>query len=234
MSSLNFFRLFFLFYLILPISSIYSQENKSDPLSLLREGNDRFCNNQMQHKHQDIETVRMLETGQHPFAVIISCSDSRVTPEIVFDQGLGDLFSIRTAGNVMSDYEEGSIEYAVEHLNTKFIVVLGHQGCGAVKAFLNYVEDQENSNSDENDNFSQMADHVQSIINKIKSEDEEIELLKNGHIDYDQAIRANIINGVKQLRTSDPILAKKYRNNEINIVGAVYHIDNGVVEFLDL
>lgn len=224
-------KLLFLSFLVLFSTSIYAQEQPTDPLSLLKDGNKRFSMNSMLHRHQNIETVKELETGQHPFAVIVSCSDSRVTPEIVFDQGLGDLFSIRTAGNVMSDYEEGSIEYAVEHLDTKLVVVLGHQGCGAVKAFLDYVEGHDHDV--DNANFSDMADHIQSIIKKMNSEDEEIELLKAGNLDYSQAVRANIINGVKQLRTSDPILSKKYKEKDINIIGAIYHIDNGVVEFLD-
>lgn len=221
-------KLFFcLSFLALPITSIYSQEKNTDPVIMLKEGNKRFYMNHMQHNRQDLETVKKLEAGQHPFAVIIGCSDSRVTPEIVFDQGLGDIFSIRTAGNVMSDYEEGSIEYAIEHLNTKLIVVLGHQGCGAVKAFLESVE------NNGNDDLLETADHIQSIINKMKSEDEEQDLLNTESLDYNHAVRANIINGVKQLRSSDPILSKKYKEKEINIVGAIYHIDNGVVEFID-
>ncbi|NDV64159.1 carbonic anhydrase [Bacteroides sp. 224] len=208
---------------------VNAQCSVESAIDSLREGNKRFCENRMVHQHQDLTRIKELTEGQHPFAVVISCSDSRVTPEIVFDQGLGDLFSIRTAGNVMADFEEGSVEYAVDHLNTKLVVVLGHTCCGAVKAFLDTKENNEGHEHHHGD-----LGHIQSIIDKFDSEEEEQECLKKKEDLYNQAILANVKNGVRQLRESDPILAKMQKEHKIEIVGAIYHIENGVVEFLNL
>ena len=103
-----------------------SPSKAGESLQILQDGNKRFLSGVSTHERQDQERVKDLTKGQNPKCIIVSCSDSRVPPEIVFDQGLGDIFSIRTAGNVMSDYEEGSIEYAVEHLHTPLVVVMGH------------------------------------------------------------------------------------------------------------
>lgn len=212
--------------------SVYAQSIDTDPLDRLKEGNKRFVSDEMKHQRQSSATVKELIKGQHPFAVIVSCSDSRVTPEIVFDQGLGDIFSIRTAGNVMSSYEEGSVEYATEHLNAKLVVVLGHYGCGAVKAFLEYVENADEGNLTKTEEKS--ADHIKDIIEKIAGEEEEREVLKEHGDHYPLAVKANVINGVKQLRKSDPILSELYKEGEVQIVGAIYNLETGVVEFLDI
>jgi carbonic anhydrase len=108
--------------------------NGKEAHKMMIEGNKRYVAGKASHKNQD-STRRMDVTGgQHPFAVVISCSDSRVPPEIIFDQGIGDLFVIRLAGNIVDDAALGSIEYAIEHLGTKYIMVMGHESCGAVKA----------------------------------------------------------------------------------------------------
>lgn len=158
---------------------------------------------------------------------MVSCSDSRTSPDILFDQGLGDLFSIRTAGNVMSDYDEGSIEYAFEHLQTPLLLVMGHLGCGAIQALLDHFDDD-----DDNDNTT-TKDHMAAILQKLKEEEEEQEVFKMAGKNANLAVIANVINGVKQLRTSEPVLEKAYRQGKITILGAVYHIDSGEVEFLD-
>ena len=106
----------------------------AEAISKLKEGNGRYAGGNLQHPGQTIERRVELAKSQHPFATIVSCSDSRVPPEIVFDQGLGDLFVVRVAGNVIDDHGLGSIEYSVDHLGVRLIVVLGHQSCGAVKA----------------------------------------------------------------------------------------------------
>ncbi len=106
----------------------------AEAISKLKEGNGRYTSGNLQHPAQTTERRTELAKSQHPFAVILSCSDSRVPPEIVFDQGLGDLFVVRVAGNVIDDESLGSIEYAVDHLGVRLILVLGHQSCGAVKA----------------------------------------------------------------------------------------------------
>lgn len=214
------------------VLTISAQTTDLDPIAKLKEGNSRFLKDQMQHQGQTSSKVKELIKGQHPFAVIVSCSDSRVSPEIVFDQGLGDLFSIRTAGNVMSDYEEGSVEYAAEHLHSKLIVVMGHYGCGAVKAFLDYVEKGNDDNVSEH--HEKTADHISSIIEKLAGEEEESTVINEKGDHYAPAVKANVINGVKQLRNSQPILSKLYEDKEIQIVGAIYNIESGEVEFLDI
>lgn len=193
-----------------------------DPLAVLKEGNERFYTGKATHSHQDSERLKELIDGQFPIAVVVSCSDSRVPPELIFDQGFGDIFSIRTAGNVMADYEEGSVEYAVDHLGTKLIVVMGHESCGAIKAFLDHKDDD------------RVEGHVASIIQALKDETEEQELLKApGKNIYSMAIKANIVHAVKQLQESEPVLSEMYKEGKINIIGAIYHIENGQVEFLD-
>ena len=117
-----------------------SYESKANAAwSRLLQGNRRFAEGAAEHPWQDRETRERLLDGQHPDAAVLSCSDSRVPPEIVFDQGLGDLFDIRTAGEVLDDAVVASLEYAVEHLGVSLIVVLGHEGCGAVKAAVDGV-----------------------------------------------------------------------------------------------
>jgi carbonic anhydrase len=116
----------------------YEEEvNKDeDLLEFLLTGNKRFLDEKSTHPHQNLNAVLKNQNSQKPFAVIVTCSDSRVSPEILFDQGIGDLFVIRNAGNLISDIDMGSIEYAIEHLDTKLIIVLGHTECGAIKAYL--------------------------------------------------------------------------------------------------
>lgn len=221
--------LFISFSLIATLS--FAQISDKEAIEKLKEGNTRFVSQQMLHKHQDDSTLLSLVSGQKPFAVIVSCSDSRTTSNVIFDQGLGDLFIINTAGNVMGDYEEGSIEYAVEHLNTKLIVVIGHTGCGAVKAFLDNVGENHNHETETDHSLG----HIQSIIDNMKNQKEMQVALKAGEEEiYDKAILANITHGVYQLRNSEPFLANLYKEGKINIIGALYHIESGKVEFLDI
>lgn len=210
-----------------------SVSSESNSLSDLKEGNERFCSGHLSHNHQDIERIKELAEGQNPKAVIITCSDSRVPPEIIFDQGLGDLFTIRTAGNVMSDYEEGSVEYAAEHLHTKLIVVMGHESCGAVTAMLEH-SDKLSQKEDNKENGHDECDHITSIIQALENEEEAEDALKETDNRCSAMVHANVIHGVKQLRNSKPILSKLYEDKEVQIVGAVYHLDSGKVEFLDI
>lgn len=201
--------------------------NKAGTIDFLKEGNERFSTGNLTHIHQDTIRVKELTKAQNPKCIIVSCSDSRVPPEIVFDQGIGDIFSIRTAGNVMSDYEEGSIEYAVLHLHTPLVVVMGHQGCGAIQALLDNID------KIDDDSREEALDHVSKIVEKLKNEEQEQEVYHEVGKNSNLAVVANVKNGVEQLRNSTPILAEAYKEGKLNIVGAVYHIDSGKVEFLD-
>jgi carbonic anhydrase len=185
-------------------------------LKKLMGGNKRFVEGKSIKPRQNTNMIKKLENGQEPFATIVGCSDSRVPNELVFDQGLGDLFIIRTAGQVSAAASYGSMEFAVLKLKTKLIVVLGHTECGAVSAA---VERPEN-----------VPGHIVTLINEIKPA-----VAKCAHLPgnaVNNAVRQNVIEQVADLRDLDPILHKKYIDGEILIVGAVYDIHTGKVEFL--
>jgi len=192
----------------------------NDPLERLKAGNERFATFHPVHPDQTLEKLRALEKGQHPFAVIVSCSDSRVPPELVLDQGLGDLFVIRTAGNIIGDYELGSIEYAVEHLGVKLVVVMGHEECGAIKAFL---ESEEHP----------LGGHIKTILDAIRKEPEEQKSLLEHGKNIHEAVLANIQHGVTQIKESAPILSERAQSGQLSVMGAIYQIEDGRLRFLD-
>lgn len=185
-------------------------------LKKLMGGNKRFVEGKSIKPRQNTDMIKKLENGQEPFATIVGCSDSRVPNEMVFDQGLGDLFIIRTAGQVSAAASYGSMEFAVLKLKTKLIVVLGHTECGAVAAA---VERPEN-----------VPGHIVTLINEIKPAVAKCAHLPGSPIN--NAVRQNVIEQVNNLRDLEPILHKKYVDGEILIVGAVYDIHTGKVEFL--
>src|SRR5947209_284634 len=186
-------------------------------ISKLKEGNGRYAGGNLQHPGQTTERRAELANTQHPFAIIVSCSDSRVPPEIVFDQGLGDLFVVRVAGNVIDDHSQGSIEYAVDHLAVRLIVVLGHQSCGAVKAAKETIAAK-----------TKAAAHIQSLITAIQPA---VEATING--DLDATVKANVKDVVQALSSSTPILKPKVDSGEVQVIGAYYSLDTGSVTFLD-
>lgn len=191
-----------------------------DGLTTVIEGNERFMSNHPIHPDQTLERLRSLEKGQNPFAVVISCSDSRVPPELIFDQGLGDLFTIRNAGNIIGDYELGSIEYAVEHLHVPLVIVMGHSNCGAIGAYLEHQHDS-------------IPNHIQKIVNYIKAEPEEKQVNRKSKNYYEASIKANVLHGVHVLKTADPVMAEMLKHKEIKIVGAIYDMHSGKVNFLE-
>jgi carbonic anhydrase len=195
------------------------QGNTQAPLDKLKAGNEKFVSGHPIHPHETLDRIRELKKGQTPFVVIVSCSDSRVPPELVFDQGFGDVFSIRTAGNIIGDYELGSIEYAIEHLHCKLIVVLGHENCGAIQAYASSGNEEHN------------GDHIQNLVNYIASEEEEKNVPDSLKSNIDILVKANIAHGVNFLRSSTPVLKPLVDKNEITIIGAYYDLDSGKVLF---
>jgi carbonic anhydrase len=183
-------------------------------------GNERFASGAPLHPDETLERIRALEKGQHPFAVVVSCSDSRVPPELVFDQGFGDIFSIRTAGNVIGDYELGSVEYAVEHLNCSLVVVLGHENCGAISSFLSCEGHYEH------------FDHIKHIIDYIGAEAEEQALIDQKALTLQNAVQANIEHGVKLLRASTPILKARVEAGQLQVIGGQYDLTTGKISLL--
>jgi len=188
-----------------------------EAISRLKEGNSRYTSGNLQHPGQTAEQRTELAKTQHPFAAIVSCSDSRVPPEIVFDQGLGDLFVVRVAGNVINDEGLGSIEYTVDHLGTRLILVLGHQSCGAVKPARETIAAK-----------GKAPGHIQSLVTAIKPAVE-----ATGKDDLETTIKANVNNVVQALRSSTPILKAEVDSGKIQVVGGYYSLDTGAVTFLD-
>lgn len=184
-------------------------------LAELKSGNEHHVTHRYQHPHESIDRLRELAGGQHPHAEILSCSDSRVPPEIVFDQGLGDLFVVRVAGNVATDTEIGSLEYGAEHLHVPLLVVLGHEGCGAVTAAVEGGPPE---------------GHIVALVNLIKPAVEKSHGLSGDPVA--NAVRANVEMAVKQLRSSTPILSELVAHGKLKIVGAVYSIKTGSVTWL--
>ena len=184
---------------------------------LLIDGNRRFTSGKPLTK--DLSSTRredLMKNGQHPFAVIVSCSDSRVPPELLFDQALGDLFVVRVAGNVVTPVELGSIEYAVEHLKTPLVVVLGHEECGAVTAA---VEGGETHGS------------IGAIIEIIKpSVDRAKTMGLTGKDLIEMSTDLNMQNAVKDISKS-PIIKEGVEGNQVNIIGVKYDLDEGILKF---
>ena len=189
----------------------------AEAISKLKEGNGRYAGGNLQHPGQTTERRAELAKNQYPFATIVSCSDSRVPPEIVFDQGLGDLFVVRVAGNVIDDHGLGSIEYAADHLGVRLIVVLGHQSCGAVKAARETIAAK-----------SKAPGHIQSLVTAIRPA---VEATAKG--DLEATIKANVKDVVRTLRSSTPILKAKVDSGEVKVIGGYYSLDTGSVSFLD-
>ena len=189
----------------------------AEAISKLKEGNGRYTSGNLQHPGQTSERRAELAKTQHPFATILSCSDSRVPPEIVFDQGLGDLFIVRVAGNVINDEGLGSVEYSVDHLGSRLILVLGHQNCGAVKAARETIAAKGNA-----------PGHIESLVTAIKPAVE-----ATAKEDLDATIKANVKHVVQALRSSTPILKAEVDSGKIQVIGGYYSLDTGAVTFLD-
>jgi carbonic anhydrase len=189
----------------------------AEAISKLKDGNGRYTSGNLQHPGQTTERRTELAKTQHPFATILSCSDSRVPPEIVFDQGLGDLFIVRVAGNVINDEGLGSIEYSVDHLGARLILVLGHQSCGAVDAAMKTVAAK-----------GKAPGHIQSLVMAIKPV---VDSTPKG--DLDTTIKANVKHVVDALRSSTPILKGRVDSGDVQVIGGYYSLDTGAVTFLD-
>jgi carbonic anhydrase len=187
--------------------------NADEALKKLMDGNRRFVSET--YNRGDIGPGRRAELskGQQPFAIIVDCADSRVVPEFIFDQGLGDLFVIRTAGNIVDDIAIGSVEYAVEHLGVRLVLVLGHDDCGAVKATVA---------------GGKAEGHIDAIVQAIKPA-VAIARQKPGNL-LNNAIAQNVDMVVERLQTSQPILAHALQTGAVKIVGGVYSLKDGSVE----
>lgn len=195
-----------------------NDESKA-PLVRLVEGNERYASNHPVHPHQSIKRLKELSDEQNPFAIVVSCSDSRLPPEIIFDQGLGDLFVVRTAGNVLGEYELASIEYAIRQPNCDFVMILGHDGCGAIKGVLELSQDS-------------IPEHLNELLNYFRKQPH-FSSIKDSHNDpYYDLIINNILYGVDLLKKDLKVYSVKPTDKEVQIVGAIYHLASGKVQII--
>jgi carbonic anhydrase len=198
-----------------------------EALQRLREGNQRYVE---ETRSSDTLTGRVrrraVAESQEPFAVILGCSDSRVPAEIIFDQGLGDLFVIRVAGNIVAPSQIGSVEFAADRFNLRLVVVLGHSSCGAITATLEEL----------NRGSKDQSRHLRSIVDRIRPS---VQAFLGTSIANDQdvlihhAVRANIRMSANHLRHGSEVLEQLIENNGLVVVGAEYDLETGVVEFFD-
>ncbi|MBK9577464.1 MAG: carbonic anhydrase [Fibrobacterota bacterium] len=190
-----------------------------EALTRLLEGNKRFIANRMFHPNEGMEQRAKLATGQWPFAAVLGCADSRVPPEIVFDHGLGDIFTVRVAGNIVEDAGSGSMEYAIEHLGVPLIVVLGHERCGAIKATIEALETQ-----------GEVPGHIGELVKKLKPAVDGTKSQPGDKVD--NAVRENAKRMAAELANMDPILREKVKEGKLKVVAMRYDLDTGSVELL--
>jgi len=189
-------------------------------IDILKKGNQRFVNNIKAHRNL-LEQVNETSTGQFPFAAILSCIDSRTSAELIFDQGLGDIFSIRIAGNILNEDILGSMEFACKIAGSKLIVVLGHTNCGAIIGACDDIK----------------LGHLTILVNKIKPSIEvetETESDRNGkNIKFVENVSVNNVKlTVEGIRRRSPILSEMEREKKIKIIGGMYDVETGIVKFL--
>lgn len=198
-----------------------------DALDRLRKGNERFASNILIDDALLVHDKRkQLLSGQEPFAIILGCSDSRAPAEIVFDQGLGDLFVIRVAGNIVAPSQIGSVEFAVSQFGTRLVVVMGHSKCGAVCATINELIQGCESPSK---NISAIVERVKPSIEGLMR----TELINDRDALETEAVRANVRASANQLRHGSEIIENLIASDGLMVVGAEYSLETGIVDFFD-
>ena len=215
-------RFFIVVLCLIAVSGVVYAGHMSGDESLLKllEGNKRFISGQLTTKDCSTEKRQELTNGQHPFATVLSCSDSRVAPEVIFDEGLGDVFIVRVAGNVVEPTTLGSIEYGAEHLHTPLLVILGHESCGAVKATLEAKGKPEGN--------------IGAIIKKIMPAVNTAKKAKKGPDEtLNLAVQENIKNTYKDIMKSK-VVKELVHEGKLKVVAAEYYLGTGKVELIDL
>ncbi|ADD43714.1 carbonic anhydrase [Stackebrandtia nassauensis] len=189
-------------------------------LDRLMRGNRRYIKGHSRHPHQSLEYLHEVAKGQHPFAITIGCADSRVPPEILFDQGLGDVFDHRIAGNIPDELLLGSIEFAIEEFAPPLLMALGHERCGAITATIDAIE----SGTEPPGHIAAIVEALRPVVEPVL--DEPGDKVENG-------VRANIVDVVEQLQRRSDIVAEKVEAGELTVVGARYDLDTGKVTLVD-
>jgi carbonic anhydrase len=188
-----------------------------EALQELKEGNDRYVLDHVEHPHEGAQRRVDLSVAQHPFAIVLGCADSRVVPELIFDQGVGDLFVLRVAGNVADDAVIASIEFAVEHLGTRLVVVLGHERCGAVIAAIDHAFSEGKLNS--------LISYIEPAVKAGKE--------LRGDV-VSNTIKAHVNLMVEAIHSTEPILSHEVKIGSLRVVPAYYRLATGKVDFLDM
>ena len=205
--------------------------NADAALQKLIDGNARYAltANGGAESHIKVKNHQSLKT-QNPFAIILSCSDSRVPVELVFDQGLGDLFVIRVAGNIAAPSQIGSVEFACQQFNTPLIIVLGHSGCGAISATVDSLTNDANNNNE----ASPMSPNLAAIVDQV-APSASLVIAKNKSSNREELLyktmRANVAQSVKQLELGSSIISDLIKQKQLTIVGAEYSLESGKIEF---
>jgi len=205
-----------------PVRAAPEQKATRSPDAIWREllaGNERFVKGTLEHPRRTPDEYKQLAEGQFPEAVIVGCADSRVPPEILFDQGVGDLFVVRVAGNVVDGAGpilKGSIEYAVAELKVPLIIVLGHSQCGAVKAAIKHIDAKDKVEG----SIGRLIESIQPAVKEVRGKDGDL---------LEQAIQANVALGVAKLKTLDKILKNAVDKGDVKLVGATYDLATGKV-----
>ena len=198
-----------------------------EALQRLQAGNRRFVAGGQSRDMVTSQTRRNeLAMGQEPFAIILGCSDSRVPAEIVFDQGLGDLFVIRVAGNIVASSQVGSVEFAAARFGTRLVVVLGHSRCGAILATL---EEMQLATGSQSRNLRSIVDRIRPSVEALLATD----LRHNPAALVEHAVRANIRASANHLRHGSEVLEELIQRNQLLVVGAEYSLETGTVDFFD-
>jgi carbonic anhydrase len=213
----------FILFALTPLSQSFADTAHSGPgvtpdqaLQKLMEGNQRYVEGKMTHPQQGAERRKEVAQGQKPFAVILGCADSRTPPEVIFDQGLGDLFVVRAAGNVVDTMGLGSIEYATQVLGAPLIVVMGHSKCGAVDAALQKKP---------------LPGHIQNLAEKIQGDLQGSSCKADANL-LNCSIAANAQFISNELKNSEPVIAPLVKSGKVKVMSAVYDLETGKVEMM--
>lgn len=217
------------------LSPVFAESKAQKPtpdaaLTILKDGNQRFVNGKSTHSHADAKRLAQAgkeNQGDHAYATIISCSDSRVPVEAIFDAGIMDIFVIRVAGNVCDTDEAGSIEYGLAHVNTPVLVVLGHTQCGAVTAVTHAVHGTGHALER---NIPQLVDNIEPAVKRAMAQNPKL----HGDAVIPQAIVENVWQGIEDLFMSSPSTRSLVKSGKVKVVGAIYDVGTGRIEWLDL
>ena len=192
-------------------------------LKLLKEGNGRFVSGSMKNRNF-LQQAKLTKKGQHPFAFILSCMDSRGSPELIFDQGIGDIFAGRVAGNVIDKDQLGGMEYATQVMGSHIIVVMGHTACGAVKGACDDVK---------LGNLTQLVNKITPAVKTVKKDSHASALDCNDMKNVNAIARQNVLNMVQEIKNESPVVKNLIAQKQVMIVGAMYDLATGRVTFID-